>query len=216
MKRGWWLLLVLSLGLNLGLALAALRDRDRPPVFAGPAPEPGLAAPGVPGEPPFAPGGPGPEGPPPAEDLLARRLAAVAAKVGIPPETVARMVEIRRRCLAQVAQERLRVRQERRALHEAFAAAVLDTGQIRARLRGLAWAQGRVDSLVTEAMLRELSLLTPAQRAAYLDAMPWGRGGSRDGGGRAGHHGPWARGGEAGRPGGLGAGRDAADDSAGR
>jgi len=216
MKRGWWLLLVLSLGLNLGLALAALRDRDRPPVLAGPGPGPGMAAPGEPGEPPFAPGGPGPEGAPPAEDPLARRLAAMAAEVGIPPETVARMVEIRQQSLAQVTEERLRVRQERRALHEAFAAAVLDTGRIRARLRGLARAQGRVDSLVTEAMLRELSLLTPAQRAAYLDAMPWGRGGSRDGGGRTGHHGPRARGGEAGRPGGLGAGRSAAGDSAGR
>ena len=140
----------------------------------------------------------------------------MAAEVGIPPETVARMVEIRHQSLAQVTEERLRVRQERRALHEAFAAAVLDTGRIRARLRGLARAQGRVDSLVTEAMLRELSLLTPAQRAAYLDAMPWGRGGSRDGGGRTGHHGPRAHGGEAGRPGGLGAGRGAAGDSAGR
>lgn len=232
MKRGWWLLLVLSLGLNLGLALAALRDRDRSLVLAGAGPGPDLAAPGGPGEPPFAPGGPegrlesgpaggppggpGPEGLPPAEDPLARRLATVAAEVGIPPETVARMVEIRRQSLAQVAEGRSRVRQERRALHEAFAAAVLDTGQIRARLRSLARAQGRVDSLVTEAMLRELSLLTPEQRAAYLGAMPWGRGGSRDGGGWTGHHGPRGRGGEAGRPGGLGAGRGAAGDSAGR
>lgn len=232
MKRGWWLLLALSLGLNVGLALAALRDRGRPPAFAGPDSGPGLAVPGGPGEPLFAPGGPeggpppgaeagapggpGPEGMPPAEDLLARRLAAVAAKVGIPPETVERMVEIRRQSLTQVMQERSRVRQERRALHEAFAAAALDTGLIRARLRGLAQAQGRVDSLVTEAMLRELSLLSPAQRAAYLDAMLWGRGGSGDGGGGPGHHGLRARGGGAGRADGRGAARQASGEGAGR
>ena len=56
-----------------------------------------------------------------------------------------------------------------------------------------ALAQGRVDSLVTETMLRELTLLTPAERQAYLNAMPWGRGGAGPGEGRLGRHGPRGR-----------------------
>jgi Spy/CpxP family protein refolding chaperone len=158
MKRGWLLLLILSLGLNVGLLLR--------PLLGGPPPPPRFAD---------APGDPGGarQDHPRWDGLAERRLERLAGQLGLDPAQHARLAAIRRAGLEPMAGRRDAVRRARRALLEAYRTDPADTVAVRARLADLGAAQARVDSLVAAVMLREIAILTPAQRGAYLEALPW-------------------------------------------
>jgi Spy/CpxP family protein refolding chaperone len=158
MKRGWLLLLILSLGLNVGLFFRPLLGGPPPqPRFAGAAREPGGALPGH-----------------PRWDRLAeRRLERLAGKLGLDPTQHEHLATIRRAGLEPMMGRREAVHRARQALLAAYRADPTDTVAVRARLAELGAAQARVDSLVAAVMLREIAVLTPAQRGAYLEALPW-------------------------------------------
>jgi len=169
-KRGWLLLLILSLSLNLGLlaAVVAVRSGVTPPW-----------------ERPFDPDAPPPQdeprpgrmgaGPPHADwdSLAQQRHEELAARLGLDPQQRADLLRIHRGVLSGMGGLRDDVRRARHAVRAAYLADPPDTAAIRSGLRALAVAQGRVDSLVSAGLLRELALLTPAQREAYLARMPW-------------------------------------------
>ncbi len=186
MKRGWILLLVASLGLNAGLLLGGRGVRGD---AAAPGPSRGPAWSGA----ADAAGGREPDGAD-WDSLAQRRLGRLAAMLELSPQQRSRLQECRRAAWPGISERRADVRALRRALHEAYHADPIDSARVHDVVAGLALAQGSLDSLVAAALLRELDLLTPAQRAVYLATMPWESG-------RA--HGPGRRtprGGRSGRP----------------
>ena len=158
MKRGWLLLLILSLGLNVGLVL-------RPLLGGPPSRPPRGAALGAPGE--------AQPGHPRWDRFAERRLARLAGKLGLDPAQQRQLAAIRQAGLAPMGARREAVHRARLALLAAYRADPADTVAVRARLAELGAAQARIDSLVAAVMLRELAVLTPAQRGGYLEAMPW-------------------------------------------
>lgn len=169
MKRGWLLLLILSLGLNVGLFFRPLLGGPPPrPRFAGASGEPGGALPGH-----------------PRWDRLAEsRLDRLAGKLGLDPTQHEHLAMIRRAGLEPMAGRREAVHRARQALLAAYRADPTDTVAVRKQLAELGAAQARVDSLVAAVMLREIAVLTPAQRGAYLEALPWEGEHPHDGTGR--------------------------------
>ncbi len=174
MKRGWLLLLILSLGLNVGLLFR--------PLFGGP-----------PLRPRFLNAADGPGGAasvhPRWDRFAERRLERLAGQLGLDPAQRERLLTIRRGGMESMSDRRDAVHRTRLALRTAYLSDPVDTVAVRARLTELGAAQARVDSLVAAVMLREIAVLTPAQRAPYLEALPWegdrprgvGRGASRRG-----------------------------------
>ncbi len=175
MKRGWLLLLILSLGLNVGLLLR--------PLLGGPPPRPGHVG---------AAGGPGAAPPdrPHWDRFAERRLQRLAGQLGLDPAQQAQLATIRRAGFEPMAGRREAVHRARRALLAAYRADPTDTVAVRLRLAELGAAQARVDSLVAAVMLREIAVLRPAQRGAYLESLPW-EGERPQGGGRG--AGRWRR-----------------------
>ncbi|MHB8079919.1 MAG: Spy/CpxP family protein refolding chaperone [Candidatus Krumholzibacteriia bacterium] len=174
MKRGWLLLLILSLGLNLGLLFR--------PLLGPPSSRPPLAC--LAGEPDTVP-----PGRPHGEHFAERRLDRLVRQLGLDPAQRERLAAIRRTGLEPMMGRREAVHRARLALLAAYRSDPTDTVAVRTRLAALGAAQARVDSLVAAVMLRELAVLTPAQREAYLEALPWegehargaGRGAARRG-----------------------------------
>ena len=191
MKRGVWILLVLSLALNIGFVSAALvhwTDVHRGGRFAGPGFGPGAEGRGS-GWTAGHPGrgrreGPGGgmgrrgsrmEGPRPGlfDVWPDRRIEELDRAVGLSPEQRGllheRLGELRGAMQANAAAlraERLRLR---RAMVEGDPEAAL----VRDGARRVAEVQARLDSLVAEAIIRENMILNPEQRERYRD-LEWG------------------------------------------
>jgi Spy/CpxP family protein refolding chaperone len=72
-----------------------------------------------------------------------------------------------------IVERRREVERARQDFHDACRSAAADPDSLRRLVKRLTLAQGRLDSLVTESLLRELETLTPEQRDRYLEAMPW-------------------------------------------
>ena len=185
MKRGWLVLLIVSLGLNAGLLARVVIDRaqDRHPGWSrGPG---DMREPGD----PHGPGGPG--GPAATDPLWGRpaerRLDRLAKRLGLDSGQRSSLGEIRRETMISLGGQREAVRRARLALWDSYRAGPADSTAVRANLAALGRAQARVDSCVAAAMLREMALLTAAQRQVYLEELPWERGrphGAGRGGGR--------------------------------
>jgi Spy/CpxP family protein refolding chaperone len=103
-------------------------------------------------------------------------MARLVDRLGLSPAEQQSLLRVRRETVPQLAALRERVWGARRELRTAYAVDPVDSTQVREGVRQLALAQARVDSLVAETMLRELALLTPPQRAAYLSSFPWQEG----------------------------------------
>ncbi len=186
MKRGWLMLLVISLGLNAGLLGAALYDRltdgGRPPAAGerrdraagegrGPREAPGEAAADT------------SRGRAYWDSLSAQRVGRLVDRLGLTRDEGRALLRLRRASVPLIMELREGVWAARRDLQAAYSADPVDTTRVQSGLRRLALAQARVDSLVARTMLRELALLTPAQRAAYLASLPWQEGRPRGPGG---------------------------------
>jgi hypothetical protein len=83
--------------------------------------------------------------------------------------------KVRGTMLPMIAQRREEVQQARQQLHDACLMPGTPPDSVRLKVRTLAFAQGSLDSVVTETLLRELALLDSAQRQNYLATMPWDR-----------------------------------------
>ncbi len=164
MKRTWLLLLLLSFGLNIGLGYAVLsrRGTDTDPL------SPTLPSYGsgrgvalrdsVQGS---------------TEEFWNRRLNRICRRLQLDPDQEKAFRQVRLETLSEIDTRRQEVRQTRRALHLSCLDPETPPDHVRQLVHTLAVAQGRLDSLVTETLLRELALLTPEQRQRYLATMPW-------------------------------------------
>ena len=183
MKRGVWILLALSLALNIGFVSAALvhwagsRNADR---FADRG---------------FGPGGDGRwseehpgrgrgdrgrrlsrrGGPPPAlfDHWPGRRIEHLDREVGLDPEQRRLLHERLGELRDEIRDNAAALREERQSLQRALAGGDLQAEQVRGHARHVAELQARMDSLVTEAIIRENAILRPEQRERYRD-MEWG------------------------------------------
>lgn len=151
MRRGLILLLVLSLGLNAGLLYKALsgdgdgRRRHRS--------ERGDVSP---------------------EAFIAHRLDRVSERYGLDEAQRARMEDVLRRFVPDVMAQHRRVTEARAGVLAQLGAAVVNEDSVRVRTMELNAAQTELDSLVTESMLREVLVLTPEQRARYVEHLHLG------------------------------------------
>ncbi|MFH1680142.1 MAG: periplasmic heavy metal sensor [Candidatus Eisenbacteria bacterium] len=165
MKRGWFLVLAVSIGLNAGLLYNTFHAERW---GAGPSRPPFLLPPGPPGE-----GRPyGSE----ARDFAGHRLRRLADRLRLDADQRSRMSRIIEENMPVIMEKRDRVQKARHALREEYLKPEPDGARVRSLVRELNESQACLDSLVAETMLREADLLTPDQRARYLDAIPWERG----------------------------------------
>jgi hypothetical protein len=167
MKRGWLWLLLLSLGLNVGLGLGLLSHRSTSETGSDP-PRPQRS---------------GFRFQPTVWDSVYRaeqahhRVGRLARRLGLAPEMGERLGRVHMEALPGIHRHRLAVHAARGRLHQAVLAPEPAPDSVRVLLEDLHRAQARLDSLVTETLLRELSLLSPEERARYLAMMPWDFGG---------------------------------------
>ena len=68
------------------------------------------------------------------------------------------------------------VREARRAVRELFTAAEIDSQRVGELVAELTAAHARVESIVSGNMVREAALLSPEQRARYVESLPWQHG----------------------------------------
>lgn len=189
MSRPWFLLLALSIGLNAGLISMQLSSDDgesgrRPPFPEG-----------------RSPIGRGFDFQPDPERLVEHHLARIAEQLELTDAQRDSIDATLREMVPQLLKQRNRMRDLRERIERAYRNPDLDPLVFRGFIRELADASATLDSLTAEVMLREASFLTPEQREAYMDTMPWGREGPHRGMG-PGHRGRGLRPG--GRPPGPG------------
>ncbi len=171
MKRGWFLILSLSVGLNAGLLYTLISKRNEvrsclaQPLVLTSEELPALGT-GQPGPPCLVLEGQG---------LAARRIACMAQWLRLDDGQCTQMRTIVGEMLPRILAERDAVLEARRTARAGYFAEGVDAASIRERVRHLNQAQARLDSLVAETMLRETALLTPEQRARYLEGMSWDR-----------------------------------------
>lgn len=179
MRRGWFLLLILSLGLNAGLLYAIASGRGSAPELSvfqtvvGRQPQPDPRFPG--------PGPHPPDGPPCPRECSGRldsvacdRLECLARFLRLDEEQYAEMIRVREEMLPRILAERDEVQRARHAVREEYGKpAVVGPARIRLLVRSLTEAQARLDSLVAETMLQEAALLSVEQRTRYFESMPW-------------------------------------------
>lgn len=154
MKRGWFLLLALSLGLNAGLLATILfnpRSDPQPPI-----------------ERPMHP--PRPRQP---ENALHGRLDQLAHRLGLSAEQREDMEIILRETVPAIIQRSETIRNLRWDMEGLYRDDAPDPEQIRQIVGAVARVQAELDSLVSEAMLREMGILSEAQRHEYLKQLPW-------------------------------------------
>lgn len=164
MKKGWFLLLGLSAGLNAGLLYAVLAARPplAPPLISG-CEEPIPA--GRPVCPPWCCDL--------ADTLAHHRVARIGRALELSEPQQAEMTRIREEAVPRILAERNAVREALVALRDAYSDPETAPEQVRALVRRLNAAQGRLDSLASETLLREAALLTSEQRRRYVEIMPW-------------------------------------------
>jgi len=181
MKRGWLLLLLLSMGLNAGLGYAVLSRKGSDSVKTIPAmSEDEYASPN--GRPDGVPGEMDPAA------YMEKRFQRMAKRLELTPEQMAELRPLRLGMFTQIQERRREIRWTRRSLHAACLDSAVEADSVRYYVKRLAAMQGHLDSLITETLLRELGVLTPAQRVRYLETMPWDHSGPRPGGRHSGQH----------------------------
>lgn len=171
MRRGWWLLLLLSVGLNLGLVWTIRQQ-------AG-------TAPGQREREFGSPRGAGAADSTAWAELAERRHRMLVEHLGLAPDRARELDRVHADWMPRIHTWRREVERRRLALGEAYREPGLPDSLVWDRLDRLSRAQAGLDSVVTSALLAELRVLTPEERDRYLRLMPWER---RHGGGR--DHGP--------------------------
>lgn len=195
MKRFGWLILLVSLGLNLGLGYRLL-NRPAPPEGPGFL---NMEDKGRPLDGPPRRGGP--EGRPDREwgvsrrdssqwrQLMADRMDRVARRLELTPEQVEVFRAAHRANEPRILAQRGQVDEARERLQAVIAGEGTDPDSVRRAISELGHRQAVLDSLITETLLQEMEILTPEQRARYLQILPVLKGSvSGRGPGRGGHH----------------------------
>lgn len=164
MSRVVRLLLLVSLGLNLGLGWAALRARGG-----------GDGGPGRDGPPPAAFGRNWRERPAPDDTaawrrMMHHRIERLEGLLDLDADQAARLRSLQAQNGPLMRQRREGVEAARQAVRAAGAG--FEDGSVRAALRDLRLAQAGLDSLAQEFLLQEFGVLTPSQRARYLEILP--------------------------------------------
>ncbi len=164
MKRAWFLLLALSVGLNGGLIYEKLSGRSD-------GPGPGMGTPRETGPrlgPRFHPDGP--------PGFIRDRMGRIGTRLGLTDAQREEMASVLGEKMPALIEQRRKVDEARNALRKEYLRGNIDEAGVRAQVHLINQSQSRLDSLVVETMLGEVSVLNPEQRAAYLEMMPWDRG----------------------------------------
>lgn len=183
MKRVWLpILLALSIGLNVGLLVDDLAERWRGGGCRGPRfGDPGFERPLRPGH--ERPG----QGLPDPARLVEQRIEHLQATLDLDESQKTALAEAAAATMPRLVTEFAALREARHAVRTLYRQPDVEPARIREAVGELARAQTRLDSLVAESMLREAEILTPEQRARYVESLPWGLG--RGGLGVGGRHG---------------------------
>lgn len=180
MKRVWFLVLAASVGLNAAL----LWQQFATPRPAGQAPWSERAPEAVPGR------GPGPRGeradrpggePPAYAEMQERRLERMAHRLDLDEAQIGRLREIAFAHGTEMDSLRAAARAERGRIRDLLGAAELDADAVREASRRLREIDARIETRITENLILEAGVLSPAQRLEYLDMMRFAgpRGGRR-------------------------------------
>ena len=162
MRKLLFPLLMLSLGLNVGLLYHQ---------FAGErGAEPSAQRPPAPRGEGWRGGGRELD----AERFVRHRVAILTEALDLDEEQRARVRETLEDLIPRIAERRRSMMETRRSMQEELAGSPLDAEEFRRRRARLNRAQAEIDSLVAEAMLAEVAVLTPDQRSRYLELTPFG------------------------------------------
>lgn len=177
MRRGWFVLLALSLGLNAGLLFVHYSRWNKLPEFPsrevmGREEHGERGAPGERAElgPMDRPGG--------AESFIRDRIARAGEKLDLSEDQIKSMSEILDAVMPEMMVRRDHIRELRMQMRDEYIRPEVDVDRIQALRQETEFAQSKLDSIMVETMLKESHILTPDQREAYFQLMPFGeRGG---------------------------------------
>jgi len=107
--------------------------------------------------------------------IMDRRLERIAGRLDLTSEQMEVFRSTQRENAAVLLQQRRRIGLIRDHLRGIVARQTVDPDSVRAIMRDLGGQQARLDSLVTETMLKEMAVLEPGQRTLYLKILPFFR-----------------------------------------
>jgi Spy/CpxP family protein refolding chaperone len=166
MKRIWFLIFALSMGLNAGLLYVSLSHRG---AQGGQAQRSEESRPS---------GGADTERraeqPEDTASVIRSHLDRMTHDLRLDTRQRSAIAAIHEDLLPRILAERAEMDSLRREVSVAYARPAIDPNAFRALVEKVSMAQTRIDSLVTEAMLREAAVLTHDQRQRYVEESPWG------------------------------------------
>jgi len=170
MKRGWWVVLLVSIGLNLGLGVQLVRRPGPPPDRrVGPPPADERPEPFV--EPDSAT----------VRRFVERRLDRLSRALDLDPDQRSQLAAIQLSAGREIQQRKHAIIDRRRQLRDAYVSGAADRDRLLAEQRTVSRLQASLDSLLVETMIWEMGVLRPEQRERYHELMPWGPDGDRPG-----------------------------------
>lgn len=178
MRRGWFILLALSLGLNAGLLFVHFSPWADIPDLQRPRPR-GQEVGGAPG-PMSHPGG--------AESFIRDRIARVGKRLDLNDDQIKSMADILDGVMPEMIARREHIRDLRAQMRDEYLLPEVDANRIQELRVEADLAQSALDSIMVETMLKEARILTPEQREAYFQLMPFGERGKHGARMRRGRH----------------------------
>jgi Spy/CpxP family protein refolding chaperone len=119
-----------------------------------------------------------PEGP---TGFVHDRLARVAERLNLSEEQVDSMSAILEETMPELLEGMNTIRELRGRMREEYLKPDVNAETIQRLRRETAAVQSGLDSLMVETMLKEAEILSPEQREAYFELMPFGGKGKRGG-----------------------------------
>jgi Spy/CpxP family protein refolding chaperone len=175
MRRMGWLILLISVGLNLGLGFRLWEARDSEPRemrterWSG---RRGHSAHRE-GEQGLRERFPTDQGDTSAwRGIMSGRLDRMAERLDLTPEQVQTLHRSQEANFTRFVDQRVQLEAARDRLHGIIFQAEVDPDSVRTAIRLVGIQQARFDSLITEALLKEMDILEPAQRTGYLRLLP--------------------------------------------
>ncbi len=165
MKKGWLIVLLLSVGLNLGLGYRLWRG-------SGPQTDTEVTGPR---------GGCPPHFIHDRRDslwqrgMMDRRLRRMAMALDLRPDQAAAMRRVQQENGELIRRQEREVAGLRHRLRGLLTDPATDSLVVRDLMHEMGRRQAGLDSLVTETIMREMEILDPPQRQAYLRMLPLGR-----------------------------------------
>ena len=113
---------------------------------------------------------------------MGRRLERITRRLDLDPQQVESFRATHQEASSRFRDQRLRVETAENRLFELASRSPVEPDSIRTAVGELGHRRSLLDSLVTEAMLKELESLDPGQRELYLRILPWSRPGGLEAG----------------------------------